>query len=452
MPRQRRHRQPHGVTGAALLGLLDDGDGAGAEAREQRRLDGLVLVAEHGDHGIGAERARELDRIADQRPAQQLVQHLGARRAHARPLARREHDRGERDLLLAVPRIAHRVAEVNHERSTRRERRAKLRGRMAGYVSNRRERRGAAAPDRRGAARGRLRAAAETEAAWAKRSVGTRAARRRRRRHAARPTATVSRWPRSCARRPRRAPPRSSSSPAPTGGSATAPRRGGGSRRPTTCRRRSTSRGSRRGVAELAARGSADASVDVDLDRRPVTPPPVPKESLRDPGPAARAPRRRAQRQDPGRRSRRRRAAGHAEAHAVRPPAPAPLREARHRLAAAAARHDQEDRRLRRTAIRCRCARTCSARCLGRSCSRSSSSPARCWPSRSAACRRRSATRARSWSRWGRCRLSTWSARWSSRWRRSCSRCSPGATASSCSRPAMRAGRTRRARAIAGGD
>ena len=71
-------------------------DGAGAETRQQHRLDGLVLVAEHGDHRIGAERARELDRITDQRAAEQLVQHLRARRAHARPLPRREHDGGER--------------------------------------------------------------------------------------------------------------------------------------------------------------------------------------------------------------------------------------------------------------------------------------------------------------------------------------------------------------------
>ena len=111
-PRQRRHRQQHGVTGAPLLGLLDDGDGAGAEAREQRRLDRLVLVAEHRDDGIGAERARELDRITDQRAAEQLVQHLRARRTHARPLPRREHDRGEWTLGGGG---GHRGGEVKHE-------------------------------------------------------------------------------------------------------------------------------------------------------------------------------------------------------------------------------------------------------------------------------------------------------------------------------------------------
>ena len=96
--RQRRHRQLHGVAGSALLDLLDDRDRAGAEAREQRRLDRLALVAEHGDDGIGPERARQLDRVADQRTAEQRVQHLRARRAHTRSLPRGEHDRGERTL------------------------------------------------------------------------------------------------------------------------------------------------------------------------------------------------------------------------------------------------------------------------------------------------------------------------------------------------------------------
>ena len=92
-PLQGRHRQLDRVAGAALLGLLDDGHRVGPEPRAQRRLDGRPLVTEHGDHRIGAERPRQLDRIGAERAAENLVQHLGARGAHPRPLPRREHDR-----------------------------------------------------------------------------------------------------------------------------------------------------------------------------------------------------------------------------------------------------------------------------------------------------------------------------------------------------------------------
>jgi hypothetical protein len=120
---------------------------------------------------------------------------------------------------------------------------------------------------------------AEAEAAWAKRTVGTRVpdvvvvdTRL--------PTATASRSPRAAAgaRDARRR--RSSSSPAPTAGSAIAPRRGAGSRPRTTCRRRSTSGSSRRGWPSWRRAGRRPRG---RRRLRPGHAAPTPKESLRDP-------------------------------------------------------------------------------------------------------------------------------------------------------------------------
>ena len=197
-------------------------------------------------------------------------------------------------------------------------------------------------------------------------------------------------------------------------------------------------------VAELAARGAAARAPEAVDVADQITPPPVPKDSLRDPA-------QQRERRDVERSAKSLAAdaddaelQGTLEAHAVRALAAAPLREAGDGIAAAAARGHEEDRHLRRRAIRCRCDRTSSARRWGASCWRSASSPARSSPNRSGACRRKSAIRARSSSRWARCRRSTSTARWSNRSRRSCSRCSRGWTASSCSRRARR-GRRRTA-------
>ena len=88
--RERLDAQLHGVTGAALLGLLDHGHGPRPVARHQLAFDRLDLVAQHGDDGRRLELPRALDGIGDEGGAQQPVQHLGAGGVHAGPLARGE--------------------------------------------------------------------------------------------------------------------------------------------------------------------------------------------------------------------------------------------------------------------------------------------------------------------------------------------------------------------------
>jgi hypothetical protein len=83
------------VTGAPLLGLLDRADRALAELGGERDLDRFALMAEHRDHRVGAQLARQIHRIADQGPAQQRMQHLHARRAHAGALAGGKDDTGQ---------------------------------------------------------------------------------------------------------------------------------------------------------------------------------------------------------------------------------------------------------------------------------------------------------------------------------------------------------------------
>ncbi len=62
--------QLHGVTGAALLGLERDLDGAGAEARVERGLHGLELVTEDRDDARGpAVRAVVTTQCSSGRPA-----------------------------------------------------------------------------------------------------------------------------------------------------------------------------------------------------------------------------------------------------------------------------------------------------------------------------------------------------------------------------------------------
>src|SRR5450432_1573775 len=102
---ERRHREAHGVARAALLGLLDDGDRVGAEARREHTLDERQLMPEHGDDGRRPQLAREAHGVRDERAPEQLVQHLRARRAHARALARREDDRGDGTLVRVLARL-----------------------------------------------------------------------------------------------------------------------------------------------------------------------------------------------------------------------------------------------------------------------------------------------------------------------------------------------------------
>jgi hypothetical protein len=92
---QGRHREPHGVPGPALLGLLDDGDRALAEPRRQGRFDRVALVPQHRHHRLGADRLRQRDGIGGHRPPEQLVQHLGPSGTHPRPLSRGQDDRGQ---------------------------------------------------------------------------------------------------------------------------------------------------------------------------------------------------------------------------------------------------------------------------------------------------------------------------------------------------------------------
>ena len=255
---QRRHRQAHGVAGAALLGLLDDLDGAGAEARQQHRLDRLVLVPEHGDHRIGAHARAPARRDSvtsgwpssscrtfarDERmrvplPAASTIAASGPPPRLPAPFLRpvpflrlRVAVAMDRRLLTTRCRnVHHGPPRGSHALSVA----ARLPRANGGLRPDRRERCRAAAADRRGAE-------ARPGSTWPRRP---RPPGRRRASARACPTsssstpswrtATASRWPTSCAAPRRRARPRSCSSPARTAAPAIAPRRAAGSPRPTT--------------------------------------------------------------------------------------------------------------------------------------------------------------------------------------------------------------------------
>ena len=108
MPNHRR------VAGAALHGLLDEGD-VGPAGRLLLHLLGHPLGAVPDDHdrAIDVDIGQRVDDVHDHRPAADLMQRLRAGGPHPRALTRRQHDRRnchtpvlarrEREIGVALP-------------------------------------------------------------------------------------------------------------------------------------------------------------------------------------------------------------------------------------------------------------------------------------------------------------------------------------------------------------
>ena len=92
---ERRGGAGDGVARTALFGLEDDTEirKSGARCRGAHRI---RLVPDHEPHALGGERGDRVERIADERPPAELVQHLRPVRAHARPEPRGQHDGAQR--------------------------------------------------------------------------------------------------------------------------------------------------------------------------------------------------------------------------------------------------------------------------------------------------------------------------------------------------------------------
>ena len=83
-----------GIAGAALHGLLDEGDMGPARRLLLHLLgDPLGAVPDHHDRAIDIDVGQGMDDVHDHRTAADLVQRLRAGGAHSRALARRQHDR-----------------------------------------------------------------------------------------------------------------------------------------------------------------------------------------------------------------------------------------------------------------------------------------------------------------------------------------------------------------------
>ena len=321
---------------------------------------------------------------------------------------------------------------------------------MGGYVLHRRERRRFAAQIGAALRQARLRVGGRDRGARGpRRSIAIRSARRRRARHQAGGRRTASDWPTSCATTPRRAttpilfvattPPRRQP---PRGGAAPVrARRLPDRRRSIWPRSPGSPIGREQPSADAPSRATgtrrrSDDDASVDRDAAPLRRA-SPKSTLAIRSSSASGATSSAARNTwsrPGRR----RAARDARSG----------RRSRACLQRLYARRAQRARccccatRPRRsssssTAIRCRCAPTCSARRLGQILLEKRLITSEALDESVRPHAEGEAPSGRDPGRDGRAvAATTWNARWSNRWKRSCSRSSRGPTASSCSRPA----------------